>query len=814
METLFQDLRQGIRMLRSAPGFTAAALLALALGIGANTTIFSALNAMLLSPLPYADPDRLVYVSSTQTLRDRDQMTVLFPDFRDWSEQNRSFEGMAAFIEDTLVLTGAGEPLQMRVARVTAGFFNVLGIPPVQGRGFQPEEGQVGRHRVAVLSQGLWARQFGSDPSLVGREIALNGRPYTVVGIAPTKLQLPHPGVEAWVPLAFGPGSGTDDRGTRFLTVIARLKPGQKLSQAGVEMRAIAARLAKAYPENDGIGAVVVPLVDKLLGAFRPALWLLFGAVVFVLLIACANVANLLLARSASRRREIALRAALGAGRGRLMSQLLTESVLLALLGGALGTLLATWALQFLLALAPADIPRLTEAVIDGRVLAFTAGLSLLTGAIFGFLPAWQATSAGPSGALKDGIRGASSSLGGRRMLKLLVIGEVALSLMLLVGAGLLANSFERIRGIDPGFNPRNLLTVPLSISYSKYPEPRQRADFLHQVLNGIEAVPGVISAGATNDLPFASTEFNRYFMVPDIDGETHPTWTDQEPMVAVFEISPDYFRAMGTPLRAGRFFDERDDAAAAPTVIINEALARRYFSGGDPIGKRIRTGAPGSWLPWMTIVGVVGETRLEKLTQEPFAEVYTAHRQGVALGTSGKVVLALRTTGDPASFAAAVKTQVQAVDRNQPVGEIRTMEDLLSRSLVQPRFQTILLALLAILALVLAAIGIYGMLAYSVRVRTSEIGIRVAMGARGADILRLILGEGTVLILPGIGAGAVGALALSRLLSSFLFGLTATDPLSFLGVSLLLTIVGLLACYLPARRASKVDPMVALRFE
>jgi putative ABC transport system permease protein len=767
---------------------------------------------MLLSPLPYADPDRLVYVSSTQSLRDRDQMTVSFPDFREWSEQNRSFEGMSAFIEDTVVLTGADEPLQMQVARVTAGFFSVLGITPVRGRGFQPEEEQVGRHRVVVLSQGLWARQFGSDPSLVGREIALNGRPYTVVGIAPTKLQLPHPGVEAWVPLALG--SGSEDRGTRFLTVIARLKSGQKLSQAGVEMRAIAAGLAKAYPENDGIGAVVVPLADKLLGAFRPALWLLFGAVVFVLLIACANVANLLLARSASRRREIALRTALGAGRGRLMRQLLTESMLLALLGGALGTLLATWALQFLLALAPADIPRLTEAVIDGRVLAFTAGLSLLTGAIFGLLPAWQATSADPSGALKDGIRGAFSSLGGRRMLKLLVIGEVALSLMLLVGAGLLANSFERIRGIDPGFNPRHLLTVPLSISYSKYPEPRQRADFLQQVLNGIGSVPGVISVGATNDLPFASTEFNRYFMVPDIDGETHPTWSDQAPMVAVFEISPDYFRAMGTPLRAGRFFDERDDAAAAPTVIVNEALARRYFPGGDPIGRRIRTGAPGNWLPWMTIVGVVGETRLEKLTQEPFAEVYTAHRQGVALGASGRVVLALRTTGDPASFAAAVKTQVQAVDRSQPLGNIRTMEDLLSRSLVQPRFQTILLGLLAILALVLAAIGIYGMLAYSVRVRTSEIGIRVALGARAEDILRLILGEGSVLILIGIGAGAMGALALSRLLSSFLYGVTATDPLTFLVVSMLLAGVGLLASYLPARRASKVDPMVALRFE
>jgi len=813
METLLQDIRHALRMLRSAPGFTAAALLALALGIGANTTIFSAVNAMLLKPLPYADPDRLVYVSSTHEKRDKDQITVSYPDYREWSGQNHVFEGMSAFIEDTFTLTGAGEPAQIRGARVTARFFGVLGVDPIRGRGFRGEEEEVGHHHVVVIGQGLWTRQFGSDPALVGKTIALNGRPYTVVGIAPVGLRFPNPGVEVWVPLAVGPESA-EDRGTRFLTVIARLKRDRTLPQASAEMSGIAKHLAQTYPQNEGLGTVVVTFSDKLLGNIRPALWLLLGAVVFVLLIACTNVANLLLARSATRRREIALRAALGAGRGRLVRQLLTESMLLALIGGVLGTLLAAWGLQLLLALAPEDVPRLHETAIDGRVLIFTVVLSLLTGLIFGLLPAREATRLDLGTPLKEGTRGALSMGGAGRLLKPLVVGEVALSLILLVGAGLLANSLQHLRGINPGFNPEHLLTVSISLPYSKYPEARQRSEFFHRVLEGVGSIPGVVIAGATNDLPFGASSFNRFFMMPDVEGAAGPTWKEQQPPVAVFEISPDYFRAMGVPQRAGRPFDARDDSGAALTAIINEVLARRYFAGRDPLGKQIRMGSPGNWLPWMTIVGVVGETHLEKLTQEPFAEVYTPHRQGIALGSTATMFLALRTTGDPAGLAAAVRNRVHAIDRDQPLGEVRVMEDLLSRSLVQPRFQALLLSLFALLALVLSAIGIYGVVAYSVRTRTAEIGIRVAMGARGADILRLIVGEGTTLILIGVGVGAAGALALSRLLSRFLYGVTATDPLTFTGVSLLLTLVGVLACYLPARRAAKVDPMAALRCE
>jgi len=812
MQTLLQDVRHGIRMLRRAPGFALAALLALALGIGANTLIFSTVNAMLLRPLPYPDPDQLAFVSSTHPERKADQITVSLEDFGDWREQNQVFEGMAALMADSLALTAAMEPLQLKIARVSPVFFDLLGVAPEHGRGFRPDEEQVGRHRVVVLGHGLWARQFGSDPGLVGRTVSINSRPYEVVGIAPPGFQFPDAKVEAWVPLAFA--AGPPNRGTRYLTVIGRMKAGETATHATAEMEAIARRLEAAYPENAGLSAVVVPFRDRLLGAVRPAMWLLLGAVALVLFIACANVANLLLARSTARRREMALRAALGAGRGRLVRQLLTESALLALTGGAIGTLLAAWGLKLLPALAPEEIPRLGEAVIDGRVLAFTTLLSVLTAGIFGLLPARQAARADLTESLREGARGSLSSRGARRSLRLLVVGEVALSLMLLVGAGLLLNSFQRLRSVDPGFNPDQLLTVQVSLPYSKYGETRQRAEFFRQALEGIRAVPGVISAGATNDLPFASTEFNRYFMMAEIEGGASRSWSTQEPPVAVFEVTPDYFRAMGTPLRSGRAFEASDDASAAPVVIVNEVVARRYFPGGDGVGRKIRLGAPESWGPWHTIVGVVGETRLEKLTQAPFPEVYTAHAQGTAIGGSQTMILAVRAAGDPDGLAAAVRTQVHAVDRDQPLGEFRTMHALLGRALTQPRFQTVLVGAFAALALLLAAIGIYGVIAYSVRTRTTEIGIRVAMGARGVDILRLILREGSAMILLGIGLGTVGALALSRILAGFLFGVGATDPLTFGAVSALLLAVGLLACYLPARRASKLDPMAALRFE
>jgi putative ABC transport system permease protein len=812
MEVLWQDIKYGLRMSRQAPGFSTVVLLTLALGIGVNTLIFSAVNVILLRPLPYPEPDRLVFLSSTQPSHGIDRMTVSLADYRDWQGQSRVFESLAAYLKDSFALTGAGEPRQLRGARVGSSFFHLLGVGPELGRGFLPEEEHPGRHRVTVISHGLWERQFGSDAALVGRSITLNGAPFTVVGIAPPGFQFPDAGIEVWVPLAFAPGPA--DRVSRFLTVVARLKSDVPLARARQAMTDLARRLEQAYPENKGVGALVVPFRSDLLGALPATLWMLQGAVAFVLLIACANVANLLLARSATRRRELALRAALGAGRGRLIRQLLTESLVLAAAGGLLGSVLAAWGLNLVTALVPENLPRAGEISLDGRVLAFTAGLSLLTGVIFGLLPARRATGENLSESLKEGGRGSSSGMEGRRTLKILVVSEVAISLMLLVGAGLLVNSLLRLRAVNPGFNPENLVTVQISLPHARYPEAAKRSEFFSQALASIGSTPGVLSAGATNDLPLGGTAFNRYFQTPDVEGRASGTRPDQEPQVAVFEVTPDYFRAMGTPLLQGRPFNALDDSGAPLVAVIDRALARRYFPDAEPVGKRIRVGAPGSWYPWMTIVGVVGETRLENLAQAPNPEVYTPHLQGVALGTSSTMILAVRTTADPRGLAAAIRAQVRRIDPDQPLGEFKTMSSLVSRSLSEPRFQTVLLGLFATLALLLAAIGIFGVLAYSVRARASEIGIRVALGARSADVLRLILGEGAALVVVGVGAGAAGALAVTRLLSGFLYGVTATDPLTFLAAALLLVGVGLIASYVPALRATRVDPMSVLRCE
>jgi len=813
METFLQDLRHGIRMLRNAPGFTAVVLLTLSLGIGVNTLMFSAVNAILLRPLPYPDPERLVSVPSTRPSRGIDRMTVSLPDYQDWKAQSRSFESWAALMQDSFVLTGAGEPRQLRGARVSAAFFNLLGIGPALGRGFLSEEEQPGRHRVAVLSHALWQQQFGSDPAVVGRSITMNGASFTVVGVAPAGFQYPDSKIEVWVPLAFSPGGG-GDRESRFLRVIGRLKPGVTPARARREMEGIARRLEQTYAENKGVGVLIIPFRSDLVGDLSASLWMLQGAVAFVLLIACANVANLLLARSSSRRKEIALRLALGAGRVRLLRQLLTESLLLAAAGGVLGTLLAAWGLNLVLALVPGDLPRVDEISLDARVLAFTAGLSLVTGVLFGLLPARRATRVDLVDPLKEGGR---QMIGGRRnrgTLKLLVVSEVALSLVLMVGAGLLTNSLLRLRAVNPGFDPENLLTVQLSLPVSKYPDAAKKGEFIRRALSGIGSLPRVLHAGATNDLPLGSTEFNRYYQMTEAEGRKSAARPEQEPPVAVFEVTPGYFRAMGTPLLKGRAFGEQDDAGAPVVAIVNEAYVKRYLADGEPLGRRIRLGSPESWYPWMTVVGVVGEATLERLGQFPFPMVYTPHLQGTAIGTSPTMILAVRTDGDSPGLATAIRAQVHRIDPDQPLGEFRTMSSLVSRSLMEPRFQTVLLALFACLALVLAAIGIYGVIGYSVKARTCEIGIRVALGAGPRDVLKMVLQEGAALIVVGVGAGAVGALAAARLLSKFLFGVSATDPLTFVMVSLVLAGVGLLACYVPARRASKVDPMTALRFE
>ena len=811
IEDLTQDIRYGLRMLMKNPGFTVVAVLTLALGIGANTAIFSVVNAILLRALPYEHAERVVFVSSTELLRGINQMTVSLPNFRDWREQNHVFDEMAAFLNGNLTLTSNGEPEQLAGTRASPSLFPLLGIKPLLGRGFLPEEEQPGKHRVVILSYGLWQRRFSADPHLVGQTLTINGNPFTVVGIMPAQCQFPHAKVELWVPLALAPGSG--DRRSHFLTVLARLKPGATLEQARTEMETIARRLEQAYKENQGVGVKVQPLREELLGSIKPALLILFGAVGFVLLIACANVANLLLARAATRRRERAIRLALGASRFRLIRQLLTESVLLALAGGALGLCLGRWGTNFLLTLAADTIPHAQEIDLNVRILGFTCLLSLLTGVIFGLAPAWQASKTDLNQSLKEGGR-TDGNFNRQRALKLLVISEVAMSLILLIGAGLLINSFLRLRAVNPGFNPEHLLTLQISLPGGKYRDQTQRTAFFQQVIERIETLPGVQSVGATNDLPLGGTVFNRFFMSAEVEG--HPssaTSLKEQPPSAVFEISPNYFRALGTPLQRGRFFTLQDSQQKTLTAIINETVAQRYFPGEDPVGKRIRVGAPEQWNPWMTIVGVVGDTRLEKLSKVPFPEVYTPYSQGV-LGTLPTMVLAVRSVTDPLSLAVPIREQVWAVDKNQPVGGIKTMEQLLSEGLAQPRFNTTLLGLFAAVALLLAMVGIYGVISYSVSQRTQELGIRLALGAPPSDVLKLVIGQGMKLALTGILIGLGGALALTRLMKNLLFSVGPTDPLTFAVVVVLLATVALFACWIPARRATKADPMIALRFE
>jgi putative ABC transport system permease protein len=798
-------------MLLKKPGFTLIAVITLALGIGATTAIFSAVNAVLLRALPYEHAERVVFVSSTEVSRGIDRMTVSPPNFHDWREQNQVFDEMAAFLNGNFTLTGDGEPEQFSGTRVSPNLFTLLGAEPLVGRSFLNEEEQVGRHRVVVLSYGLWQRRFGADPGLVGKTLTINGNPYTVVGIMRPDFQFPNSRTDVWMPLAFAPGPL--DRGSHFLTVIARLKPGVTPALAQTEMAIIARRLEQFYKENQGVGVSVRPLREELLGGIEPALLILFGAVGFVLLIACANVANLLLARAAARRRESAIRLALGASRPRLIRQLLTESVLLSLLGGASGLLLARWGVDFLLSLSPNTIPHSQEIGVDGRVLAFTFALSLVTGVLFGLAPALEASKIDLNEMLKEAGQTAGGKAGRHRTLRFLLVSEVALALVLLIGAGLLINSFLRLRSVNLGFDPERLLTMQISLPGSKYKEGSQRIAFFEQVLERVESLAGVESVGATNDLPLGGTAFSRFFMAADIEGVPMPASPGELPPFAVFEVSPHYFSAMGTPLLKGRLFTAQDNQQGAPTAIINETVARRFFSDQDPIGKRIRVGSPNGWNYWMTIVGVVGDTRLEKLSQTPFPEIYTPHSQGL-LGASSSMVLAVRSSDDPLRLAGLIREQVWAVDKNQPVSNIKTMEQLLSEGLAEPRFNTVLLGIFAVVALALSMTGVYGVASYSVSQRTREIGIRMALGAKASDVVRLVVGQGMKLALIGVVIGLVAAFALTHLMKSLLYGVDATDPLTFASIALLLPLVALLSSYIPARRAAKVDPMVALRRE
>jgi putative ABC transport system permease protein len=820
MESFWQDLRFGARMLRKQPAFSAVAVVALALGIGANTAIFSVINALLLRPLPFKHADRLVYVWETNPKIGLDRGIVSPPDFADWREQNGVFEHISAFRTWFYRLSGGGDPEQVWGVRTSASFFELLGVEPQTGRTILPEEEQPGRDQVVIISHGLWERRFGADPGLIGHAITIDDRPFTVIGILPGDFDLfgRKRAYDIWMPFDFERGQSRRD--DYSLLVFARLKAGVKLDQAQVEMNAIAEGLERQYPEtNQNRGVKVITLQENQALSLRPALLILLAAVGFVLLIACANVANLLLAREVTRQRESAVRMALGASQGRLIRQLLTESVLLASLGGASGLMLASWGLDLLRAALPAgvdEIPRADWIRIDPMVLGFTLLISLLTGVVFGLAPA-VVSRPNLNEALKDGRKSLAGSGRGRRLRDSLVVTEVALATVLLLGAGLMLRSFDKLTAVEPGFDPENLLTMQVWLPESKYTDGKKIAAFYQQTLERIREVPGVRSASGINFLPLSGWGDMTGFA---IEGRAAPP-PGQELVAEYRVIDSDYFRVMGIPLLKGRPFDEHDREEAHGVALINEAMARRYWPGDDPLGKRIRPDFPETrtpWRPiagkaWLTVVGVAGDVKEVKELghiDETLPEFYLPYPQN----PSALMRLVVRTDAEPMSLVPALRRGLLDVDKDQPFTEIKSMKQFISESVFRSRFNTILLGVFAAVALLLAVVGIYGVITYSVTQRTREVGIRMALGATARDVLSMIVGQGMKLSLAGVGIGLAAALALTRVMRTLLFGVSATDTLTFVVVASLLAAMSLVACVVPARRAMKVDPMEALRHE
>ncbi len=812
METLVNDIRFGIRSLLKHPGLTAIAVITLALGIGANTAMFTVVNAVLLRPLPYQQPERLVTIWEESPERDLYEMPVSFANFRDWADQTQTLQQISAYTFTNLNLTGAGEPARLSTVRCSANLFSLIGAAPAQGRTFLDEEDKDGANRVVILSHALWQNRFGSDREIVGRSLTLNNQSHTVVGVMPRNFQFPvgfgflgkvlNDPTELYVPLA-----ATSDevrRGNYSFFALGRLKPGIAIEQARADMTAIERRLEEQYPgSNTGIGINLVSTQEQTVKAIRPALLVLLGSVMFLLLIACANIASLLLARGASRQKEMAIRSALGASRLRVLRLLLTESVMLSLVGGLIGWLLAIWGTAALMALAPDNIPRLNEIGVDARVFGFTLAISLVTGIVFGLVPAIHAAKPDLNEALKEGLKGATGSSAGKRTRSVLVAVEVALSLVLLIGAGLLIKSFFRLQQMNLGFNPENLLAVNLSLSSSRYPEEHQQTAFFQDALQRLGSLPGVRSAAASTGLPLTLDISGSDFR---IEGHPEPK-AGEEMIINTRSISPRYFETLGVPLIKGRDFSDRDKSDSPGAAIINNQLARTYFGAEDPIGKRISFDDRQSW---MSIVGVIGDVKQMGLESSAKPEVYFPYLQVAAPEMS----LVVRTSSNPLNLAGAVKGEIQLIDKDMPIDDARTMQQLLGESVSGPRFNLLLLTVFAVVALLLAIVGIYGVMSYTVSQRTHEIGIRVAIGAQPNDVFRMVIGQGMRLAAIGVAFGLLGAFALTRLMTTMLFGVEPTDPATFIGIGVLLSVVTLAACYIPGRRAAKVNPLEALRYE
>jgi len=809
METLWLDIRYGVRMLWKRPGFTLVALVALALGIGANTAIFSVVMTVLVRPLPYRDADRLVWLSNRNTVLGVSQTFLNPADILDLREQAGSFERVASWGTIPLNLSGAAGPERVESIYVTPDFFQTLGVRPALGRDFSSSDGAANNDSVVIISHGLWQRQFGGAPDVIGRKIKLGiGADQTptsvVVGVMPAELGFPAR-VDLWT--AYEHDRADAERGGAHNNrTIARLKPGVTIQQAQAEINVIAQTQAHLYPDtNAGWEVDVVPFREHLFGSANVALPLLFGAVGCVLLIACTNGANLQLARAASRQKEIAVRLALGAGRARIIKQLLIESLILAVAGGAIGVLLAMWGVEGLRALGPDSVPRIQEATINAQALGFTAALSVLTSVLFGLVPAWQASQSDVNQALKNTGRSGATAPQRHRFRSMLVVAQVALALVLLVGAGLLINSFWRLQSIGPGFDSTHILTAGLSLSFTDYPndDPRRQIIF-QQALQRLASLPGVEQVGAISHLPLGGRTMQLRFR---IEGR-EPVSALNETIADHRVVTPAFFETLRVPVKRGRIFTERDTSQTPFVYLINESFARIYFAGRDPVGKRM---VGGNSLPSGEIVGVVADMKHRGLEADALPAFYVSYQQHATLPIMNFVI---RSSIEPGSLSNSVRRELQALDPNQVVFNVRSMDEFLSDAVAQRRFSMLLLGLFATMAMILAAAGIYGVTAYTVALRTHEIGIRVALGAQAQDVLGLVVGHGMMLALIGVSVGLAAAFALTRLMSSLLFGVSATDPMTFAVIALLTTGVALLACYVPARRATKVDPMVALRYE